>query len=173
MTENKFNIIKLNNAIKKLNEVIDKNGKPFDDKKEKGTLYLKAYVNNLKNKKENIIESIKCFFNLKENFFNIYGEEFLEKLWELYDEDELNLNNFDLNCNNNNNKINYQKFFLNLFFLNSKFFDSLTSNNFCSYNNETNKFTFNIENINSLSLTINTSIDINIIYIYINILIQK
>ncbi len=163
MTENKFNIIKLNNAIKKLNEVIDKNGKPFDDKKEKGTLYLKAYVNNLINKKENIIESIKSFFNLKENFYNIYEEEFLEKLWELYNEDELNLSN--------------SKIFFNLFFLNSKFYNSFTSNNFCTYNNETNKFSFNIENINSLSLTINTSIDINIIYIYIyiyiNILIQK
>ncbi len=166
MTEDKFTIIKLNNAIKKLNEVIDKNGKPFDDIKEKGTLYLKAYVNNLKNKKENIIESIKSFFNLKQNFFNIYGEEFLEKLWELYDEDELNLNNFDLNNNNNNNKINYQKFFLNLFFLNSTFFNSLTLNNFCIFNNETNKLTFNIENINSLSLTINTSIDILTLYIY-------
>ncbi len=53
--ENKFSYEKLNNAVHKMNNIIDKFETTYEDLKEKGTLYLKNYLDCVKTQESNLI----------------------------------------------------------------------------------------------------------------------
>jgi len=123
---------KLENLVNKLNNVLTKlEDNPSDneikEKEKKYIGYLKLYFDNLGLKDttdETIINSLILFLNLNEKFLKKYSDEFIEKLWALYDYSKFHLNKFEFN--NENYLVN----FTNLFFLFDEQIFSLGNNLF-------------------------------------------
>jgi len=109
---------KLEQLIDKLNKIIPKCEEHPDDKEllEKEKKYvknLKLYFENLHKEKDKdmVIHALILCFDLSEKFLIKYSDEFIERLWHLYDYSSFYLNKFNFN------EENYLVNFTNLFFL--------------------------------------------------------
>ena len=135
--ENKFSYEKLNNAVHKMNNIIDKFETTYDDLKEKGTLYLKNYLDWVKTQESDLIfKSLLLYLDLKNSFYEKYGNEIVEKLWNLYDESKFSLKINDI-------KNEFPSFFIFLFFLDDPIYKDFSEKNLIEINKDEKKFKIN------------------------------
>ena len=161
--ENKFSYEKLNNAVHKMNNIIDKFETTYDDLKEKGTLYLKNYLDWVKTQENELIfKSLLLYLDLKNTFYEKYGNEIVEKFWNLYDESK-----FILKINEIKNE--FPSFFICLFFLDDPIYKDFSEKNLIEINKDEKKFKINEEkliNEKPLLKESNTIIDLLIFKIF-------
>ena len=139
--ENKFSYEKLNNAVHKMNNIIDKFETTYDDLKEKGTLYLKNYLDWVKTQEnELILKSLLLYLDLKNSFYEKYGNEIVEKFWNLYDESKFSLKINDI-------KNEFPSFFICLFFLDDPIYKDFSEKNLIEINKDEKKFKINEEKL--------------------------
>lgn len=164
MSTTKYTLDKLKKIIAQVNQLMNKTDKEAEDKKDRGIAYLKTYLDQIKGFEQNdIIISLKEYFSLSKEFYIKYGDDLIEKLWGLYNENEFTMGDYK--------EKELYDYFLWLFFCNNQLLIEYLQKEIINFNIQSKEISVNFDKIkqeisSDNILTQNFLIDLIIMMIY-------
>jgi hypothetical protein len=144
-TPTEFSKEKFSKAISNLNQISEKtsaveyDSTPDSEKNKdsernkKNQNYVKKYLEHLrKSQDKEIISILENLLNLSSQSWTKNGDEFIEALWNMYDNKGFHIFNSEM-------ALTYYEYFLNMFFFNSKNLEILLKHQLFVFNKDTKK----------------------------------